>query len=119
MIINESQQVNLESEAGYLNYYPFDSNWILKQRFNWEINTQIASSRKFDQIALLNQSVDREECNQTIYYVHGPKYKDLINIETIKRKANILEPALIKKMPDDATVRHTRNQNIKDQLFYD
>lgn len=114
MIISER-----ESSAGYLNYYPFDSSWILKQKFNWEINTQIASSRKFDQIALLNQPVDREEYNQTVYYVHGTKYRELINIEAIERKSNILEPALTKKIPDDAIVRHTRNQNIKDQLFYD
>jgi hypothetical protein len=51
--------------------------------------------------------------------VHGTKYRELINIEAIERKSNILEPALTKKIPDDAIVRHTRNQNIKDQLFYD
>jgi hypothetical protein len=28
--------INSSSTDGYLNYYPFDDDWILKAKFNWE-----------------------------------------------------------------------------------
>lgn len=113
MMINESES------NGYLNYYPFDSTWIENQRFNWEINTQLANSRRFDQIAMLNYPVDRTEYPHTTYYVHGSKFKHMINIEVLEKRKYLLEVPLVKLLPSEAVVRHSRNQNIKDQLFYD
>jgi hypothetical protein len=43
-----------KEKNGYLNYYPFNNEWIDFQRFNWEQNINLATNRKFDQICILN-----------------------------------------------------------------
>ena len=53
--------INSSSTDGYLNYYPFDDDLILKAKFNWEQNITVSSNRKFDQLAILNTPVDRDE----------------------------------------------------------
>ena len=48
-----------KEKHGYLNYYPFNNEWIDFQKFNWEQNIDLATNRKFDQICILNQpSID-------------------------------------------------------------
>jgi len=55
----------------------------------------------------------------TTYYVNGPKYKDMLKISALKISNYVLNAAYYVKLPLDASCRHTRNSNIKDQLFYD
>lgn len=55
MIRENMKAVVQQSETdGFFNFFPFDNRWIQNQWFNWEININIATNRKFDQIALLN-----------------------------------------------------------------
>jgi hypothetical protein len=72
-------------------------------------------------VALLNQPIDKEEYGYTTYYVHGEKqqFKEMLNIESLKKKNYIMDIPLFKKLPSDAYVRHTRNTNIKDDLMFD
>jgi hypothetical protein len=51
--------------------------------------------------------------------VHGPKYKDLIKLSSLKANNYLLDAAYFSKLPADSEVRHTRNANMKDQLFFD
>jgi hypothetical protein len=58
---------------------------------------------------LLNFPVDRTEYPTTSYYVHGWKFKEKIKMEEVVKKKFMLEPALLKLLPHDAFVRHSRN----------
>jgi hypothetical protein len=51
--------------------------------------------------------------------VHGPKYKELIKLTTLKANNYLLDAAYFSKLPGDSDVRHSRNANMKDQLFFD
>lgn len=104
---------------GFLNYFPFNNLWIESQIFNWEYNTTIATTRKFDQIAMMNVPLDREEYNVKSYYVHGTRFREKLDLLELEKKNFIMDPPLYKKLPNDCEVRHTRNQNIKDQLYFD
>jgi hypothetical protein len=53
------------------------------------------------------------------YYVNGPKYRDLLKLTSLKLSNFVLDAAYYVKLPVDAICRHSRNSNIKDQLFYD
>lgn len=106
-------------ERGCLNYYPFRDDLIKHQKFNWEQNIQVATCRNFQQIAILNLPVDRDEYNVTSFYVHGPKWKEALNDANLKQKNYLIDVPYHKQLPSDATYRHSRNHNIKDQLFYD
>lgn len=99
---------------GYLNYFPFDDDWILNQRFNWEQNIQVATNRKFDQFSLLNQPMDKDEYNTTTFYVHGVKFKEDLNDANLQKKNYIINVPYFVKLPSNAHIRFTRNSNIKD-----
>jgi hypothetical protein len=105
---------------GHLNYYPFDDNYIVNQIFNWEQNIIVKSNRKFDQIVILNQPVDKLEYNYNSLYIHGTKFKHLVNMKALNEKGNfILEQPLFKPLNPEAFYRISRNANIKDQVYYD
>lgn len=111
--------VGFPLDRGYLNYYPFDDDVIIHQKFNWEQNIQVATCRNFQQIAILNLPVDKDEYNITSFYVHGPKFREALNDTVLKTKNYLIDVPFFRKLPSDATYRHSRNHNIKDQLFYD
>lgn len=105
-------------EDNCLNYYLFEESWILDQIFNWEQNIQVATNRKFDQFLMINYSVDRQECNKNSVYVNGPKYKKNLRVQELELKKYIIDIPYYKEMSPDAYICHTRNHNIKDQLFF-
>ena len=78
-----------------------------------------AANRKFDQYAFINFPQDPNEFSQCTYYVHGPKFKDMLDQKSLKQSNYILDVPYFAKLPSDATVQHTRNSLIKDQMFYD
>lgn len=67
----------------------------------------------------MSLSADNNVAMQSTYYVNGPKYKDLMKVSSLKSQNYILEVPYFAKLPNDAVVSHSRNSNIKDQLFYD
>ena len=85
-------------EEGYLNYFPFDNQLIQSQWFNWEININMASNRRFDQVVILNLPVDKEEFSDNSIYIHGTKYKRMIHAETLRQKNYFLDVPLQKKL---------------------
>ena len=78
--------------------------------FYWEHNITCSANRKFNEYALLNAPVD----SINTYWVHGPKYKDLVKLSTLKTNNYLLDVAYYSKLPSDSLVRHTRNSNMKD-----
>ena len=69
---------------------------------------------------MINVPVDKDEYALSYYYVHGSRFRKELEMEELRKKNFVLNPLLYKPLPRDATiVRHTRNQNIKDQLFFD
>ena len=78
--------------------------------FNWEHNITCSANRKLTEYALLNAPVD----SINTYWVHGPKYKDLVKLSTLKANNYLLDVAYYSKLPSDSLVRHTRNSNMKD-----
>ena len=83
---------------GHLNYYPFDKSWILGNMFNWEHNITCSANRKFNEYALLNSPSD----GINTYWVHGPKYKDLVKLSTLKTNNYLLDVAYYSKLPSDS-----------------
>ena len=81
----------------------------------------ISSNRKFSQYAILNnkEEDDANKCASTTYYVHGPQFRELLKVQKLKANNYILDVAYFSKLPGDSKCRHSRNSNIKDQLFYD
>jgi hypothetical protein len=63
---------------------------------------------------MLNQPVDREEYMTTTFYVHGTKFKDMINAQKLAKKNYFVDVPYFVKLPSEAHIRHTRNSNIKD-----
>ena len=55
-------------------YYLFDENWILAQKFNWELNITVSANRLFDTFALINSPSDSGSSLASTYYVNGPKF---------------------------------------------
>ena len=53
-------EINMDYKD-YLNYYPFNETWIIKQKFNWQNNTIIKCNKSRDQFILVNQSIDPNE----------------------------------------------------------
>lgn len=94
-----------------MSYYPFDSSWIERQKFNWQYNTQVAANRKFDQFLFLNTPLDLLEYKKTNVYINGPKYNHLIQNQSPN---TILEVPFYRQMPKDVTVKLSRNNQIKD-----
>ena len=94
---------------GHLNYYPFDNQWIEKHKFNWEQQIEVSANRKFTEYALLQSSPDTSGHSYSTYYVHGPKYKDLIKVSSLKANNYVLDVAYFAKLPGDAVCRHSRN----------
>lgn len=43
----------------------------------------------------------------------------MLNVEKLKKKNYIMDVPFFSKLPSQAKIRHTRNSNIKDQLFFD
>ena len=113
------QVVKSNTRDGYLNYFPFNAEWIEAQRFNWEANITVATNRRFDQIALLNTPIEPDEFSTSTYYVHGNKFKDLLRIQNLKASNYVCDVPYFHKLAQDAVVRHSRNGAIKDQLYYD
>ena len=74
----------------------------------------MSSNRKFDQIAMLNVPVDKDEYNITSFYIHGTRFKSYLKIADLKNKNYILDCPLFKGLPNNAEFRITRNSNIKD-----
>lgn len=68
----------------YHPFYPFNSNYILKQIFNWEFNTTIQFNRKYDMFILHNQSFDSLEDKNKVIYVHGSRFKHFLRINNEK-----------------------------------
>jgi hypothetical protein len=58
---------------------------------------------------MLNIPIDREEFPTATYYVHGTRFRDMLNVESLEKRGFIMEPPLYKNLPPDALVRHTRN----------
>jgi hypothetical protein len=67
----------------------------------------------------LNNPSDLDNQALKTYYVHGPKFKDMLKVSNLKHCNYILDIPYFSKIPADADVRHSRNSNVKDQLFYD
>lgn len=103
---------------GALSFYPFPQSWILDQKFNWEISITPSARRKFDQFALLNTPFENSpSSNQNCfpsYYVHGPKFDEIIQESYLESINWSIDVPMFTKLPNDALIRHTRNQNIKD-----
>lgn len=97
------------------NYYLFPSKWILQQRFNWEMSISCGANRRFDQILMLNQPVNKTSANPISVMVNGPKFR-LLNKNRDPNKP--LEVPYFAKAPDDAVLTHGRNIIIKDCIFY-
>lgn len=59
-VIEQIKQTRWYDDKGeeYINYYPFNSSWITKQKFNWQNNIHIEANRHFDQFITLNDSID-------------------------------------------------------------
>lgn len=113
------QVISNNTLDGYLNYFPFNAEWILTQKFNWEANIIVSTNRRFDQIALLNTPLEPDEFSTSTYYVHGNKYKEMLRIQNLKACNYICDVPYFHKLPRDSIIRHTRNSAIKDQLYYD
>ena len=98
-------------------FYPFDSHWIMDQKFCWEVNIQISVSRKFDQFAFINKPSDPNAQSFSTIYVHGPRYQHKQDLS--KEEEVILEVPYYSKLPVDVNVRHSRNALIKDFITYE
>lgn len=96
-------------------YYPFNSNWIVRQKFNWQINFDIRCNKSADQFILLNSSVDPLEDKNKSVYVHGPKFREYLKMGD--GSSPLAVPA-VKQFKPEATIELTRNASIKEQLFY-
>ena len=85
---------NLGEDQEHLPYFPFNSNWIEKQKFNWQNNIQIVANRRFEQFILLNMSSDPLEDKNKSIYIHGEKFKHLLLVENIQN--SVLEVPFLK-----------------------
>lgn len=63
-----------DSAKKRLQYYPFNSNWIVKQEFNWQNNHFIEANRSFSQFMLFNISSDSQEDKNKSLYIFGPAF---------------------------------------------
>lgn len=52
-------------------------------------------------------------------YIHGPKFKELLKISNLKLSNYIVDAPYTAKLQNDSVYMHSRNSNIKDQIFYD
>jgi hypothetical protein len=63
---------------------------------------------------MLNMPVYKYEYNHSSYFVHGTKFKELLNEEGLRKKNYLMDIPFFTKLPSEAVCRHTRNSNIKD-----
>lgn len=91
------------------NFYVFDSKWIEKNYYNWENDIKIQATRKFDTYALINAPEAYGIVQSPMIYVTGPKFMP---------NESMAAPYFV-KLPSDAKVCFSKNQLIKDQIFYD
>jgi hypothetical protein len=92
-------------------HYLFDENWILAQKFNWELNITVSANRLFDTFALINAPPDTDWlASANTYYINGPKFE--------KEDGENDIPYFL-KMPNDCKITHGRNAFIKTEVYYD
>ena len=55
-------------------FYLFDDSAIVEQRFQWQSNIQLTTTRKFDQFMIINSpDVSNKSCDAFIY-INGPAF---------------------------------------------
>ena len=100
-----------------INFFLFDSNWIVKDYFNWENNISLSTNRNFSQVALINQPSAGAigKCLPS-FYLNGVKFKDPTK-KTLEVK-DLVVP-YHRTFKDYFRITHGRNAIIKDEIFYD
>ena len=67
-----------------VNFFLFDSQWILTDYFNWENNISLSTNRNFSQIALINQpSTGAIGKILPSFYLNGYKFKEITDTDKL------------------------------------